>query len=120
MDVKRLLSCSLLNRMMVVDVGLDVIITTGLELNKVGESSCLAEYITVVYDCPEGDSGIASRSSRPGRDGSGTALGMGKEACGVIDNDGFTGRIVRGVDIDEWNVDREDCYFPAFKYLSSL
>ena len=44
----------------------------------------------VVYDCPEGNSGISSRSSRPGRDGSGTSLGMGEEIRGVVRDDDFT------------------------------
>ena len=44
----------------------------------------------VVYDCPEGNSGVSSRSSRPGRDGSGTSLGMGEEIRGVVRDDDFT------------------------------
>jgi len=80
---------------MVVYVGLDVIITTCLEL-KVGETSCLAEDTAVVYDCPERDSGISSRSSRPSRDGSGTPLCMEEEACDVVNVDDFTGRKVWG------------------------
>jgi len=83
---------------MVVYVGLDVIITTCLEL-KVGETSCLAEDTAVVYDCPERDSGISSRSS--GRDRSGTPLCMEEEARGLVNVDDFTGRKVWGVDIDE-------------------
>jgi len=84
-EVKRLLFCSLLDRAMTVYVGLDVMITTDLELNEVGESGCM-----VVYDCPEGNSGISSMSSRPGRDGSGTPLGMGEEVRDVVPDDDFT------------------------------
>jgi len=79
---------------MVVYVGLDVIITTCLELNKVGETGCLAEDTVVVYDCPEQDSGISSRSSRPSRDGSGTPLCMEEEACNVVNINDSTGRKV--------------------------
>jgi len=88
---------------MVVYVGLDVIVITGLELNEVGETGCKAEDTTAVRNCPEGYSGISisSRSSRSGRDGSGTPLGMGEEARGVVDDDDFTGIEVEGVDIYE-------------------
>jgi len=84
-----------------VHVGLDVIFTTGLKLSKEGESGCLAEDTTIVYDCPERDSGISSRSSTPGRDGSVTPLGMGEEACNVVDDDDFTGIEVGRLDIYE-------------------
>jgi len=50
---------------MVVYVVLDVIITICLEFNK-GESDCLAEDTAMVYDCPERDSGISCKLSRPG------------------------------------------------------
>ena len=86
---------------MAVYVGLDVIFTSGLELNKEGKSGCLAEDTTVVYDCPERDSGISSRTSRPGRDGSVTPLGMGEEACSVVDDDNFAGIEVGRIDIYE-------------------
>ena len=94
---------SLLDRAMAVYVGLDVIFATGLELNKEGESGCfcLAEDTTVVYDYPERDSEISSRSSTPGRDGSVTPLGMGEEACNVVDDDDFTGIEVGRLDIYE-------------------
>ena len=85
---------------MVVYVVLDVIITTCLEFNK-GESGCLAEDTAVVYDCPERDSGISCKSSGPGIDGSGTPLGIGEEARGVVNVDDVTGRKVWGADIDE-------------------
>ena len=55
----------------------------------------------MVYDCPERDSGISSRSSTPGRDGSVTPLGMGEEACNVVDDDDFTGIEVGRIDIYE-------------------
>jgi len=45
---------------------------------------------------------------------------MEEEARGLVNVDDFTGRKVWGVDIDEWKVGREDCYFPAFKHLTSL
>jgi len=83
-----------------VDVGLDVIFTTGLELNEAGESGFLAEDTDVVYDRPEGGSGKSSSSSRPGRDES----GKGEEACGVVDNSSEEGVKVEypgGVDIYE-------------------
>jgi len=85
---------------MVVYVVLDVIITTCLEFNK-GESGCLAEDTTVVYDCPERDSGISCKSSRPDIDESDTPLGIEEGARGVVNVDNFTGRKVWGVDIDE-------------------
>jgi len=50
---------------MVVYVVLDVIITICLEFNK-GESDCLVEDTAMVYDCPERDSGISCKLSRPG------------------------------------------------------
>jgi len=87
-----------------VDVGLDVIFTTGLELNEAGESGFLAEDNDVVYDRPEGGSGKSSSSSRPGRDESGTPPGKGEEACGVVDNSSEEGVKVEypgGVDIYE-------------------
>jgi len=46
----------------------------------------------------EGDSGISLRSYRPGRDGSGTLLGMGEKARDVVDDDKIR---VGGVDIYE-------------------
>ena len=46
----------------------------------------------------EGDSGISSRSYRPGRDGSGTLLGMGEKARDVVDEDEIG---AGGVDIYE-------------------
>ena len=46
----------------------------------------------------EGDSGISSRSYRPGRDGSGTLLGMGEKARDVVDDDEIR---AGGVDIYE-------------------
>jgi len=85
---------------MVEYVGLDVIIITCLEFNK-GESGCLAEDTAVVCDCPERDSGISCKSSRPGIDGSGTPLGIEEEARDVVNVDDFTGRKVWGVGIDE-------------------
>jgi len=91
---------------MAVDVGLDVIFTTGLELNEVGEGGFLAEDTDVVYDRPEGGSGKSSSSSRPGRDESGTPFGKGEEARGVVDNGDSTEEGVKvgyfvGVDIYE-------------------
>jgi len=91
---------------MAVDVVLDVIFTTGLELNEVGESGFLVEDSDVVYDRPEGGSGKSSRSSRPGRDGSGTPFFRGEEARGVVDNDDSTEEGIKveypgGVDIYE-------------------
>jgi len=97
----RLLSCPLLDRTMAVYVGLDVIFTSGSELNKEGKSGCLAKDTTVVYDCPERDSRISSRTSTPGRDGSVTPLGMGEEACSVVDDDDFAGIEVGRIDIYE-------------------
>jgi len=84
---------------MVVYVVLNVI-TTCLEFNK-GESGCLAEDTAVMYDRPERDSGISCKSSRPDIDESGTPLGIGEGARGVVNVDDFTGRKVWGVDIDE-------------------
>jgi len=91
---------------MAVDVGLDVIFTTGLEFNEAGKSGFLAEDIDVVYDRPVGGPGKSSSSSRPGRDESGTPLGKGEEACGVVDNGDSTEEGVKveypgGVDIYE-------------------
>lgn len=105
---KRLLSCWLSGRAIVVGVGVDVILTTGL---RVGESGFLAEDIGVPRDCPEGGSGKSSRLSKPDRDESGTRLGKG--ARGVIDNGDSVGEGGKAgdpeeVDIGEWKVGRAD------------
>jgi len=71
----------------------------GIHTWNISHANCIST--AVVYDCPERDSGISCKSSRPGTDGSGTPLGIEEEARGVVDVDDFTGRKVWGVDIDE-------------------
>ena len=71
----------------------------GIHTWSISNPNCIST--VVVYDCPERDSEISSRSSTPGRDGSVTPLGMGEEACNVVDDDDFTGIEVGRIDIYE-------------------
>ena len=74
-------------RVIAVSIGVDVILTTGLEVDESGFS---VEKTDILYYCPESSSRKSFRLSRPNRDKSGTQLG--KETYSIVDNSDFIGK----------------------------